>query len=76
MVSGISKPSVTTQNWFRGNFMDRIVKFLIEMSFEGNTTLRLLLEWATCTVALMLEYVPCFAKINIMHVFDKIKPYV
>jgi hypothetical protein len=75
MVSGIPKPSVTTQNWFRGNFMDCIVKFLIEMSIEGNTTLCLLLEWAVCTVALVLEIVPSFTKINIMIVFDKIKPY-
>jgi len=37
--------------------MDFIVKFLIEKSIEGNTTLRLLLEWTVCTVARVLEIV-------------------
>ena len=40
--------------------MDYIVKFLIEKSIEGNTTLRLLLEWTTCIVALVLEIVSSF----------------
>ena len=41
--------------------MDCILKFLIEKSIEGNTSLRLLLEWTDCTVTLVLEIVPHFA---------------